>query len=335
MNRHKLAAISLVPVILLGLLVSCKTTDSTEVYRETEFLFNTEVFIEAYGKDAEKAGKKAMEIMEKIDRAANRYSDNSEITKLNKAAGKQPIALSKEMYELLHHSLELAELTEGMFEPTIGPLVQTWQTAKEKESLPMADIIEEQLQLVDYKKVILDSRDKTAFLLEPGMSMDLGAVTKGFAVKKGMTVLREAGITSAIIRAGGNVYTIGTKPDGSKWRIGIRDPLNPEKTIGYLEPDNQVIDTSGNYEQYFNMNSQAYGHIINPRTGYPADTVAGCTIITDQPSLADALSTAAFILGSDKGIDLVEAIPNTEGIIISNDGQTYMSSGFEKMLKYE
>lgn len=83
------------------------------------------------------------------------------------------------------------------------------------------------------------------------------------------------------------------------------------------------------------MNSQAYGHIINPRTGYPADTAAGCTIITDQPSLADALSTAAFILGSDKGIDLIEAIPNTEGIIISNDGQTYMSSGFEKMLKYE
>lgn len=335
MSRLKLAVLFFSVLLILSFLTSCNSSGTKDVYRETKFLFHTEVFIEAYGKDAEKAVKEAIQKMAVIDQAANSYSENSEITQLNKASGKQPVALSEDLFNLLDYSLEIAEQTGGAFDPTVGPLVELWQTAELEQTLPSKEQIQETLQLVNYKNVIMNSDSLTAFLLQPGMSIDLGAITKGFAVEKGMAILKEHGISNAMIRAGGNVYTIGTKPDGSKWQIGIRDPLHPQRTIGYLEPIDQVVDTSGNYEQFFTLDDKSYGHIIDPHSGYPADKAASCTIITDRPALADALSTAALILGANEGLKLLERIPDTEGIMVSSDGQLFMSSGFGEILKFE
>lgn len=333
MSRLKLAALSFSVLFILSFFTSCNTSGTKDVYRETKFLFQTEVFIEAYGENSDKAVKKTLDKMSAIDQAANSYSDDSEITRLNKAAGMEPVTLSEDLFDLLEYSLTIAELTDSAFDPTVGPLVGLWQTAKSEQTPPSDEQIQETLQLVNYKNVIMNSNNMTAFLSQPGMSIDLGAITKGFAVEKGMAILREHGIRTAMIRAGGNVYTIGTKPDGNKWQIGIRDPLHPQHTLGYLEPENQVVDTSGNYEQLFTVNDKTYGHIIDPHTGYPADAAAGCTVLTNKPSLADALSTAAFILGAEEGLNLLERIPDTEGIMISSDGQLFMSSGFGEILK--
>ena len=316
-------------VLFISLLTACVPSENDEVYRETKFLFDTEVYIEAYGSDAEKAGKKAMKKMATIDQRANFYSVDSEITLLNGSAGKKPVPLSEDTFELLERALEIAELTNGAFEPTIGPLVQRWQRAKTDEELPSSVEIENLLQLIDYKKVVLDSDHLTAYLPEADMSIDLGAIAKGFAVEKGMKILMKAGIDSAMVRSGGNVYTIGEKPDGTSWRVGIRNPLQLDEKIGYVEPQNQVVDTSGNYEQSFKINGKEYGHIINPRTGYPAEGTASSTIIANSPSLADALSTAVFILGPEKGIALIEEIPETEVYIIDSNGSRYISSRFE------
>lgn len=335
MSRLKLAAIPFSVLFILSLLTSCNSSGTNEVYRETEFLFHTEVFIEAYGKNAEKGIKVAIEKMATIDQAANSYSENSEVTRLNKAAGKQPIAVSKDIFDLLDYSLKMAEMTDGAFDPTVGPLVKLWQKANSEQTLPSAEQIQETLQLINYKNVIMNSDNMTVFLTEPGMSIDLGAITKGFAVEKGLEILKEAGITSGMIRAGGNIYTIGTKENGEAWQVGIRDPFNLENTIGYLEPINQVVDTSGNYEQFFTLDDKSYGHIIDPHSGYPAEKAASCAIITDRPALADALSTASFTLGTDKGIELIEAVPETEGIMIGKDGKHFMSSGFKGIFKTE
>lgn len=320
-------------IFLIGILTACQSSSAEEVYRETRFLFDTEVYMEAYGPGAEKACKKAMDRMASIDQAANVYSDESEIAKLNEAAGKNSVSLSEDMIKLLERSLEIAEMTNGTYDPAIGPIVQLWQTAKTEEILPSSDEIKRLLQLVDYKKVELDTVHLTAFLPETGMSMDLGAITKGFAVEKGMEILKEAEIESAMVRAGGNVYSIGNKPDGTSWKVGIRNPLQPDETVGYLEPQNQVVDTSGNYEQRYIIKGKEYSHIIDPHTGYPAEGAASSTIITNSPSLADALSTAVFILGDKKGMALIEDIPETEGFIIGTDGSFYRSSGFEGLLK--
>lgn len=317
-------------VFLFLFLTACK---SEEVYRETRFLFDTEVFIEAHGAGAEIVGSEAMEKMATFDQAANTYSANSELTKVNKAAGVEPIAVSEDIFQLLQRSLEIADLTNGIFEPTIGPLVQLWQKAKVEEVLPTTEEVEKHRLLVDYKKVILDDEHKTAFLPEIGMSLNLGAIAKGYAVELGINILKEAGISSAMVRAGGNVYTLGSKPDGTSWQIGIRDPHHLDRMIGYVELLNQVVDTSGDYEQFFTLEGVNYGHILDPRTGYPVEGIASSTVITESPALADALSTTIFILGKDEGITFIEKIPHTAAIIINSDGIKYTTASFEGLIE--
>lgn len=324
----KLLVLSSFLVILIGFFTACRSSQSEEVYRETRFLFDTEVFIEAYGTRAEDAIRKAIEVMDEINLDANFYSEDSEITKLNNAAGLHTVTLSSHTFELLQSSLQIAHLTNGAFDPTIGPLVRLWQKAKEENILPTVEEIKEIIHLVDYNELILDSENLTAFLPKQGMSIDLGAIAKGYAVEKGMEVLRAEGITSALVRAGGNVYTIGTKPDDSLWKVGFRDPHQLENTIGFIEAENIAVDTAGNYEQSIVVNGQSIGHIINPQTGYPVEYIASCAIISTNPTLADALSTAVITLGAENGLELIETIPDTEGIIVRNDGSNVMSKEF-------
>ncbi|MFB6468126.1 FAD:protein FMN transferase [Cytobacillus sp. Hz8] len=314
-------------VLLASLLTSCQPSKSEEVFRETKFLFDTEVYIEAYGSGSERAGKKALERMAAIDQVTNFYSKSSEISKLNAAAGKKTVSLSQDTFELLERSLEIADLTKGAFDPAIGPLVQLWQTAKREKTLPSSKEIKSHLPLTNYRKIDLNANHYTAFLPTIGMSIDLGAIAKGFAVEKGMEILKEAGIQSAMVRAGGNIYTIGEKPDKSSWRVGIRNPLQLDETLGYVEPHNQVVDTSGNYEQSFTIDGKKYGHLIDPRTGYPAEKTASSTIIAKSPALADALATATFILGKKEGLKLIKDTPDVEGMIIGNDGSKAISAG--------
>lgn len=327
-------------ILILGLLVllslfltACNPNPFEETYQGTQFLFDTEVFIEAHGPGAEEAGLKAMEKMQALDRACNIYSPDSELTALNQAAGEEPVSLSDDTFHLVQRSLEAGELTKGIFDPTIGPLAQLWRKAKLEETLPSSDEIQKLLILVNYKKVILDPDHKTAFLPTSGMSLDLGGITKGYAVEQAIGILNQAGISSAMVVAGGNISTIGTKLDGSPWRVGIRDPQKPDGIIGYLEPINQVVDTSGNYERFFTVEGKSYGHVLDPRTGRPAVGVASCTIMTDNPTMADVLSTTALILGTEEGLTLIECIPNAKAIMIDSNGSRFMSTGLKDFLK--
>ncbi|WP_176786025.1 FAD:protein FMN transferase [Desulfosporosinus hippei] len=303
------------------------------MYQETDFLFDTEVFIEAHGPGAQEAGLIAMGKMRALDRACNIYSPDSEVTALNQAAGEKPVPLSSDTFHLIQRSLEAGKLTNGIFDPTIGPLVKLWQEAKSKETLPTSEEIQKVLTLVDYKKVILNPDLKTAFLPTVGMSIDLGGIAKGYAVEQGINSLKQAGISSAMVVAGGNIGTINTKPDGTPWRVGIKDPQKPDCIIGYMEPRNQVVDTSGNYERFFTQEGKKYGHVLNPRTGRPTDRFASCTILTDSPTMADVLSTTLLILGTE-GLILINDLPNTQALLIDSDGLQFMSDGLKGFIKF-
>lgn len=315
------------------ILTACQSRLYEEVFRETQFLFDTEVYIEAYGKNAQLAGKEALKQMAIIDEVANVYSSESEMTKLNEAAGVHPINLSEDGYNLLYRALEMADMTEGLFDPTIGPLVKLWMEAKETMTLPRSIEIAKALKLVNYKNVILDSTNKSAFLPYSGMSIDLGSITKGYAVEQAVNILKEADITSAIVRAGGNVYTIGEKPDGSAWQVGIRNPLELDNVIGYVQLQDNVMDTSGDYEQYFELDGKRYTHIIDPRTGYPVEGTSSSTVVTNSPSLADALSTSLFILGKDESKTLFDNFSNLQWLIMSNNGEITMSAKMGNLLE--
>jgi len=301
-------------------------------YRESRFLFDTEVFIEAHGWGAKEAALDAFAIMSAIHQKLDKFSSESDIYTINLNAGDQPVPVADPTYEILEQSLKIAEMTGGAFDPTIGPLVKLWGFGEgSPQSIPSVAEINAARQLVDYKKVILDREKKTVYLAEKGMSLDLGAIAKGYAVAKSVEILKSHHISSALVAAGGNIYALGKKKDKSSWQIGIRDPLKKGEIIGYVGLENQVIDTSGDYERFFLADGKKYGHIIDPRTGYPAQAISGCTVIMDNPAQADALATAAFVLGAEKGLELIESQKGM-GLLINSQGQVFLSKEMKELL---
>lgn len=315
-------------VCLLAGLVSCK--GRTETYRETRFLFDTEVFIEATGVNAKGAVTLALEKMVALDQALNIYDANSEIIRLNQSAGIGPHQVSADTFEIIQGAIDIARLTEGYFNPALGPLINLWQEAEKIGKVPTEQEIQTLLPLTKFQIIELDNANQTVFLPLNGMALDLGGIAKGYAVEQAVEIMQEAGIKSAMVQAGGNIYTIGYKADGSAWRVGIRNPKKTDAIIGFINIHDLAIDTSGDYERFITINSVNYGHILDPFTGIPPEGVISCSIITERPILADALATAIFVMGVDKGLDMLEELPVTEGIIIDLEGVIYFSQGVEE-----
>jgi thiamine biosynthesis lipoprotein len=335
-KRSRILALFLVLVCLSGW-QGFNFYDRNSNYSETRFLFDTEVYVEAHGWGAPKAAQEALGVMAELDGKLDRFSTDSEISAINQQAGVRPVEVSDITFQVIAQSLEIAQKTGGAFDPAIGALTKVWGFGFSEETpqtIPSAGSVQNALKLVDYKKVLLDRNQRTVFLAEKGMSLDLGAIAKGYAVSKATEIVKERGISSALVSAGGNIFAIGKKPGNVPWHVGIRDPLNKEKVVGYVELENQAIDTSGDYERFFVAGGKKYSHILDPKTGYPPQGTSSCTVIIDNPTEADALSTAAFVMGGPNGLQLIEK-ENGCGLLISSDGKMVMSEKMKGKLKEE
>lgn len=237
--------------------------------------------------------------------------------------------VSEETAELLSFALQMAKKTNGALEPTIYPVLSAWGFTTDENHVPSETEIMELLKNVSYERVQLE--DGTV-RLENGMMLDLGAVGKGCAGDLVAQVLQENGITSALLDFGGNIQTIGTKPDGSLWRLGLRDPFSGG-TLGVLEISNMAVVTSGSYERYFiGEDGTQYGHIINPVTGYPAESgLASVTVIVGEGCLCDALSTSLFVMGPGQAAEYWKQYRDFDMILITEDGEIYLTKGAADM----
>ncbi|EQB22799.1 Thiamin biosynthesis lipoprotein ApbE [Dehalobacter sp. UNSWDHB] len=302
-------------------------------YQETRFLFDTEVSLEVNGWGAKSIGLQALNRMNEIDSKLDKFSKGSELDRINQAAGVKPVEVSDLTFEVIQQSIEVAEMTQGAYDPTIGPIMTLWGFGLEgQHRVPSAQEVEATLKLVDYRKVVLDQEKKTVFLAQKGMVLDLGGIAKGYAVDQAVSILRKNSITSALVSAGGNIFTIGQKSNNSPWQIGIRNPVAKGKVVGYVQMQNQDIDTSGDYEQFFWAEGKKYSHIMDPRTGYPVQGVSGSTVIVSQASQADALATAVFVLGAEKGLKLIDEV-NGSGLVINSEGELFFSSKMKEIFK--
>lgn len=262
----------------------------------------------------------AFEEIKKVERTANKFLRQSEISILNKNG---EIKASPDFLNLIKESKKYYALSSGAFDITVSPLVDIWKNkitrAQEKKSemlLPAEDELEDKLGLVGSDKIFINEQESLVKFTQAGMSIDLGGIAKGYAVDKAVLRLKALGINSALINAGGNIYCLGKKGK-RKWHIGIQHPRNPEKLLFYLDLENQAVATSGDYEQYFMLGGKRYSHIIDPKTGYPVNNgLASVTIIAEDAATADALSTAVFVLGKEKGQALLNKIGNVEAKII-------------------
>lgn len=320
-------------IIFLLILSGCGSKQAEEnLVEESAFLMDTLVKIRVHGKNAEIAAEKSMERIEEIENLMSKTIKESDIYKLNNNPN-QKIEISKDTKKVLVKAKNYAEITKGDFDPTIGSLVELWAIGTENAAVPSETELKKALKTVDYRKLIID--DQQALLKKKGLKLDLGGIVKGYAADEVRKILKKNGIEHAFVNLGGNVLVLGNKVDGSPWKIGIQDPRRGRKNVmAVLSVIDKAIVTSGNYERYFEENGKFYHHILDPKTGYPAaNNLMSVTIISSKSFDADALSTAVYIMGLEKGMEFVEDLKDVELMFVTKDLNVFLSSGLKEKLK--
>lgn len=309
-------------LLLTGCSGAKSSTQTDQDLTYTDMLFDTVIKIQILDPADESILDGLKKLCEKYDTMFSATNTDSELYKLNHANG-QPFTVSSETANLIQEGIHYSELSGGAFDLTIEPVSALWDFKADKPTVPSSDAIAQAVSHVDYTKV--DIQDNTITLEDPEAGIDLGAIAKGYIADQVKTYLKKQGIKHAIINLGGNVDVIGTKPDGSKYNIGIQKPFDESgEAITSVQLKDQTVVTSGIYERYFKKNGKLYHHILDPRTGYPCENnLYSVSIITDSSTKADALSTTCFLLGYEKGMELIQSMDGVEAIFITDDEKVH------------
>jgi len=282
-------------------------------------------------KGADKAFTVITTEFKRIEKELSEWRGDTYVIKINKNAGKAPVAVPTELFSIISAAMTVSRVSDGAFDITWASMWGLWDfTPGRPHSVPDPEEVRAKLKNVDYRAVALDQKKRTVFLERPGMAMGLGGIAKGYAVDSAMRLVDAMGIKNIIIKAGGDMRVQGMV--GKKlWRIGIRHPRKKDKLLASLPLKDISISTSGDYEHFFMKDGVLYHHIIDPRTGYPARGCRSVTILGPDTMTTDALSTAVFVMGPEKGMALVERLHGIEAIIVDSKGGSHTSSGVEGM----
>ena len=291
------------------------------------FSMDTFMTIRAYGDDCEKALKMAEEKIKYLESIFSVTVEESDINKLNNSHG-STVEISPETAKILAEAVKMGRITDGALDITLYPVLSSWGFTSDEFRIPDSEEIAELLEYVDYSKVSVDGRNVT---VPDGFKLDLGAIAKGYTSDAVADVLRENGVESAVINLGGNIRTLGKKPDGSLWKIAVRDPFDTENDMCVLETGEISVVTSGNYERYFEGDDgQKYWHILDPSDGFPADNgLVSVTVIGESGLYCDALSTALFVMGEDMAVEFWRENQDFDMILVTDSHEIIYTFGIE------
>lgn len=294
------------------------------------YAMDTEVSCKIFSRNRSKQSGSVLNEIKRLEKKLSRYVKKSEVWKINNNAGKKPVKVSRDTFELLAESKKYSDLSNGLFDISIAPLINLWNY-KNSVTVPEKDSIEITVSLVNYKDLILDERNQTVMLKKYGQAIDLGAIGKGFAADSCTALLESQGIGSAFICIGGSVSLIGRKPGGSLWNVGIRHPRKAGELIGVLQSESRHIVTSGDYERFFiDENGKRWHHILNPKTGYPMQSdIVSVTVAASSAVMADALSTIIFLSGINEVQKYIEQFADIQIIIVDEKLDIYISQGLK------
>lgn len=264
--------------------------------------------------------------IDRLEAMISSWRRDSETSLINRNAGVRPVAVSPELFNLIRRSLKVSDLTGGAFDITFAGAGRLWDFKAEKPRLPDPEAIRKAIARVDYRRVILDEKARTVFLERPGMRIGFGAIGKGFAANRAVRVLKEAGIGNGMVNAGGDLLGFGIREDGRSWGIGIAHPRQRERIFAWLRLNDQAVVTSGDYESFIVVDGKRYGHILDPRTGWPVDSLMSATLLCPDAELADALATATSVLGPEKGMALINKLKGVEALLVDRDGKVHYSA---------
>lgn len=323
--------------LAVALLLAAGTFAATSLYAEeptkTDFVLGTVCTVRLIEGGDKATLDEAFSRLRAIEDHMSANRDDTEISQVNAMAGKKPVKVSEDTFYVISKALEYARLTNGAFDPSVGPLVKLWNIGNGGEKVPPAKEILAAKALVDWRQVVLDTTTRTVFLKKSGMRLDLGAIAKGYAADEIEKILMNHKVKAAVIDLGGNIFVFGSKKDKSPWRVGIQNPESERgEYLGIVTGGQMTVVTSGVYERYFIENGKRYHHILSTQTGFPVDNgLVSVSIVSKSSIDADALSTSLFILGIEKGMEFLKQFPDTYAVFIDKDKKVYLSVGAGKV----
>lgn len=311
-------------------------TDKTDAMSEKSenavskdmFAMDTYMNLTAYGKGAENAINAAASYIEEMDALLSTGRDTSEISQLNSSG---LMTLSSDSATIMKYAIEIYDETDGAFNPLMYPIMEAWGFPSKEYRVPEKAELEQLLTLTDVSQINFDAATGSVSFGISGMKIDLGGIAKGYTSSQIRDIFASCGVTSGMVSLGGNVQVIGTKTDGSMWRVGVQNPDRDGDYLGILEVQDKAVITSGGYERYFEQDGETYHHIIDPADGYPAKNgLASVTIVSEDGTLADSLSTALYVMGQEKASAYWrEHSEQFDAILLTDQGNLYVTEGIQ------
>jgi thiamine biosynthesis lipoprotein len=318
--------------IVLILLLFTAEINAQESYRERCVLMGCDFEITVVAGDSLEAehfiGMAKSEIS-RIERLISSWDKDSQTSEINRNAGKQPVSVDQELFDLIERSIMISKLTDGAFDISYASMDRIWKFDGSMLAFPSVEKVKESIAKIGYEHIVLDRDDHTVFLNKVGMRIGFGGIGKGYAADKAKALLISEGVQAGIINASGDLNTWGRQPDGQEWKVAITNPMNKKKVFTILPVSDKAIVTSGDYEKYVEFKGERYSHIINPKTGYPCQGILSVSVMAQKAELADALATSIFVMGVETGVDRVNQLPGVECIVVDDTGKVYSSKNIE------
>lgn len=323
-------------VILLAGCGSIRSSGLPAVVKRAQMHMGTLVSITAVAPDSEIAQASiaaGFREIKRLEQLLSTWIATSELSQVNAAAGRQPVEVGAETFELVLRSFEMAALTEGGLNIAVGPAVEAWSVA-DRQRIPSHAELQALKPLVDWSIIQVDRKARTIFLPKPGMRIDVGGIGKGYAADRAVEEMSKAGAQGGVVALSGDIKTFGDLPGMKGFPVGIRHPREEGALVATIDLKNEAISTAGDYERYFEQNGIRYHHILDPQSLQPARNCQSVTVIAAEGTVADGLDTGIFVLGPEKGMALVEQLPDVEAVIIDDQGRMTVSSGLRTRLRY-
>jgi FAD:protein FMN transferase len=317
-----------IPALVLPALFIASPAHAEWVYRD-EAIMGTRCAVEVWAPDrmvGEVAINAVFDDMRRIDELMSTYKATSEISKVNREAAQHPVRVSAELFSLLETAQKYSELSGGVFDITYASVGYLFDYRKHVR--PDTEAIDKALPAVDYRQLKLDPARRTVAFGMPGMRIDLGGIAKGYAVDRGIEILRRRGYTHAMVNSGGDTRVLGDRM-GKPWMVGIRHPDRKDEVVLRIPLEDAAFSTSGDYERFFDEGGVRYHHIINPKTGDSPHEVRSVTLISTSATRTDGLTKTVFILGPVEGMKFLDSLPDVDGIIIAADGKVTYSKDLQ------
>lgn len=261
----------------------------------------------------------------RIEKLISDWDPTTQVSEITRQAGIKPVKVDKEVFDLIVRSKKISELSSGAFDISYASMDKIWKFDGSMTKKPTEEEIRRSVEKIGYEKIILNEQETTVFLKEAGMKIGFGAIGKGYSADKAKALLIKNGVSAGIINASGDMNTWGKQPNGESWMVAITNPLNKEKAFSWLPIDNSAIVTSGNYEKFVVFDNIRYAHIIDPRTGYPAQGIVSASVLCSSAELADALATAVTVMGVEVGLDFINQLKGVECILVDINNKVHTS----------